>query len=333
MISLNVLVTGMNNISKKISGTPNAEGIKFVIVTLYTCVLGLLGLWCLYKYKFKLPVLETFYSNKKDNNNIDPDFVDIGKKYDLKVPDKNDQKYMETTIGNVTPTFNEYKFNKDLLTYNKLVLIRGAIDKRYDLTVHNDCDIHEKMSKNGIFAILFGSDNINNEIIKDDIAKKQMDMKKFPGKNKSAFDKWSAKIFTSMGTMGEKIFQKGQNYMNNFANAKQASIDNAKTSGQKFSDLTSYLTEKMDKYIPDKSTRQSLISETMANAKLPRPNSLVNTFQKAGNFVTKSNKIPQNTKNMVMDEISKFGQQYHQIRSGVNNILSSLSSNNNQPTP
>jgi len=60
-ILLYVLISGYNTITKEISGGDQAPKIQLGMLGIYITFFVLIGLWCLYKYKVKLPVLKAAY--------------------------------------------------------------------------------------------------------------------------------------------------------------------------------------------------------------------------------------------------------------------------------
>ena len=60
-ILLYVLISGYNTITKDISGGDQAPKIQLGMLGIYIMFFVLIGLWCLYKYKVKLPVLKAAY--------------------------------------------------------------------------------------------------------------------------------------------------------------------------------------------------------------------------------------------------------------------------------
>jgi hypothetical protein len=212
IVTVYFLYKGFKVITGKITGTPTGEGIKIVLVTIYFCIFALILLWILYKLKFKLPLLKYFYSNQKGDE-FSLDTIDEkkwggilsilpGNKCTLVKPDKNKPEYKNDI----------YQFEKDMTMYNNIHKIQAATDKRFQFNLTNPkCDIHEKKSNNGFFSILFGSDFINEAIIKDEAKKKEEYLKSNPNEKSS-----TQKFGESIGNFGDRILQKGQNYMKDF---------------------------------------------------------------------------------------------------------------------
>jgi hypothetical protein len=80
LLSIWILKEGLNKITSNIGGSKYADGLKLILITIYSCIFCLIGLWCFYKYTFKLPIMETFFSIEKD----DPE---------PKKPEETDEKY------------------------------------------------------------------------------------------------------------------------------------------------------------------------------------------------------------------------------------------------
>ncbi len=231
MIAIYYLYKGFIKITTNITGSPTADAIQLVLVTFYMCIFVLILLWCFYKYKFKLSVLEYFYSNQKDV--LTPYVIDIEKfknilrsidstktKYELQKPNDKDPVY------NIHGIFDTFRFNTDIQKYNIINKIRQADDKRFVLKKDTDCDLHERMSKNSPISILFGSDYINEEIIKEEAKKRKQYLESNPDKKyASSIDKWSKKIVGTVGEVGNNIFQLGQNYMTDLSNNSVSVMD------------------------------------------------------------------------------------------------------------
>jgi hypothetical protein len=107
LLSIYVLSRGLKTILKNITGSTQADGIKTFLFTVYMCIFVLIGLWCVYKYKFKLPIQETFFSNEKDRGK--PDVKDDDLKHKLSKPPLRTEFY-ETNNG--TTTFDNPAFMK-----------------------------------------------------------------------------------------------------------------------------------------------------------------------------------------------------------------------------
>ena len=246
-----VLYRGLNNIKNNITGTPQADGIQLFLTIIYMCIFIFIVLWCLYKYKTKLPILETFFSNKKDEE------TPI-------VPNKDSDIYK-----NLDDTFNKNKYNTDLHYYNKITKIKEGIDKRFDLLKNEECDIHERLSENTFYKIIFGSDVINKEIIKDEIHKKTEAAKNPDNHKKPSFaEKWSSKIIGTMGSIGDKMLQKGQNIMTDLSNSDITIQDKF---GRNFSKAKQSLYDAKANFNPKglMSSVGNTITKNMNNIKIP----------------------------------------------------------------
>lgn len=243
-----ILYRGLKSIQSNITGNPQADGIQLFLTTIYMCIFIFIVLWCLYKYKQKLPILETFYSNKKDPSTPTP-------------PLPNKENYRNPKDNTI---FSQYF--TDMNFYNRINNIKEAPDKRFTLLQKTDCDIHEKLSENKFFNIIRGSDSINKEIIKDEIQKKN-DNAKNP-KKQSFAEKWSNKIVGTMGSIGDKMLQKGQNIMTGLSDNYINKIDNLKDKAKmNFANTKEFLKNPMDN--SKIKELASLGANTFKNAKIP----------------------------------------------------------------
>ena len=228
ILSLYILKKGLHNITSKIGGSKYAEGIKLFLIIIYSCIFALIGLWCLYKFKFKLPILETFFSREKD----DPPPVQPPERRATFTPEQNALYTLRTSSGKVV--FNEHKYRNDVYTYKKYQKIKAAQDRRFTLVKNKNCDSYEILSENKAFKLFFGSDMLNAIMIKEEIDKKKKLTKE--NKDKPSFvEHWSGKMFNTMGSVGDKLLQKGQNIMENLENKKKSNgpslLDNIKNIG------------------------------------------------------------------------------------------------------
>lgn len=105
LLSIYVLSRGLSTILKNITGNSTADGIKTFLFTVYMCIFVLIGLWCVYKYKFKFPIQETFFSNEKDRGTEKAKYDDLRDKLN-KPPLRTD--FYKTKNG--TTTFNSDDF-------------------------------------------------------------------------------------------------------------------------------------------------------------------------------------------------------------------------------
>lgn len=98
IISIYVLLTGLKNITSNItnSGDGNyAEAIKIVLTPIYVALMVLIGIWCMYKFKFKIPVMSLSYNKKHIVDNAKDKRVDA--KQCALHTDKNDPlNFMDT---------------------------------------------------------------------------------------------------------------------------------------------------------------------------------------------------------------------------------------------
>ena len=224
LLTVWMLSKGLNKITGSIGGSKYADGLRLFLIVVYACIFCLIGLWCFYKYRFKLPIMETFFSNQKD----DPE---------PKKPNETDAIYKLKTgekdgpidnYGNLTKVpvyiFNKPLYLRDMNLYKKYGKIKNAQDKRFTLEKRTNCDTYEILTENKPLRIILGSDILNKIMIKEELEKK----KKLAEENKdkpSFTDKMSSKIFGTMGSIGDRILQNGQNMMENLERSKEAEAD------------------------------------------------------------------------------------------------------------
>lgn len=244
LLTVWILSEGYKKITGSIGGSKYADGLRLFLIVIYSCIFCLIGLWCFYKYKFKLPIMETFFSNLKDDPDppqkppVDPKKIDgmldedIKKNYEKtynKYILKTGQKIIKDNHGNDIKQdiniFNKPKYQKDMNLYKKYIKIKAAQDKRFVLEKKTNCDTYEILTENKPLRIILGSDILNNIMIKEEIEKKKKLAEENKGKP-SFTDEWSGKIFGTMGNIGDRILQKGQNMMDNLESSnKKASTD------------------------------------------------------------------------------------------------------------
>jgi len=252
LLSIYVLAKGLDTILKNITGSTYADGLKTFLFTFYVCIFVLIGLWCVYKYKIKFPIQETFFSNEKDRGKSDAGdgMKDPLNKPPLRTDFKTDDGLFDhnkftQAINTFVPTgpistretnyynekrsvtekdssgnrvkkniemFNEFKYLKDIKIYEKWMKIKNAKDKRFTLKKDDMCDTYEVRTENKPIRILLGSDILTKIIIKEEIEKTKTLVEE--NKSKPSFtDKWSNKIIGTMGSFGDTLLQKGQNMM------------------------------------------------------------------------------------------------------------------------
>jgi hypothetical protein len=242
LLTVWILSEGLNKIQGSIGGSKYADGLKLFLIVIYSCIFCLIGLWCFYKYKFKLPIMETFFSNLKDDPTpekppVDPEkihtmsdevikeqYETIYNKYKLKTGEKIMKDDEGNNIKQDINIFNKPKYQKDMNLYKKYIKIKQAEDKRFTLEKKTNCDTYEILTENKPLRIILGSDILNNIIIKEEIDKKKKLAEDNKGKP-SFTDEWSGKIFGTMGNIGDRILQKGQNMMDNIERSKKAEKD------------------------------------------------------------------------------------------------------------
>jgi hypothetical protein len=285
IFSLYILKKGLHNITDKIGGSTYAETIKLVLIIIYSCIFGIIGLWCLYKYKFKLPILETFFSREKD----DPPPFQPPQRTATLTEEQQKRYHVQGEDGQIV--FNEYKYGKDINIYKKYQKIKSAQDRRFTLVKNKNCDTYEILSENKAFKILFGSDLLNAIMIKEEVEKK----KKLTEDNKnkpSLVDHWSGKIFNSMGDIGDRLLQKGQNIMENLENKSSDGsklLDTVKNIGSiaisKTSDVSKTVGETLQK-INNEAVKDSTSSTHIKESIKDKMSNISNVFT---SFIPKKN--------------------------------------------
>jgi hypothetical protein len=224
LLSVWILKEGLNKITSKIGGSKYADGLKLILITIYSCIFCLIGLWCFYKYTFKLPIMETFFSREKDDPEPKkPEEND--KTYKLKTGEKDDIDTHGNKVKIPIEIFNKPKYLKDMNLYRKYWKIKDAEDRRFELIKKTNCDKYEKYSENKPFRIIFGGDILNNIVIKEDIDRKRKEAADNKGKP-SFTEKWSGKLFETMGNFGDRLLQKSQNTMENIERSYKETEDN-----------------------------------------------------------------------------------------------------------
>jgi hypothetical protein len=204
---------GLHKITGSIGGSKYAEGLKLFLITIYSCIFCLIGLWCFYKFKFKLPIMETFFSKEKD----DPEPTkptESDEIYKLKTGERAGKDEHDNPIKIPIYIFNKPKYMSDMNKYRKYFKIKNAQDKRFTLEKNSNCDTYEILTENKTLRIILGSDILNKIMIKEELEKKKKLAEDNKGKP-SFTDKLSGKIFGTMGNIGDRILQKSQNVIEN----------------------------------------------------------------------------------------------------------------------
>jgi hypothetical protein len=271
LLTFYTLSIGLIKITGSIGGSKYADGLRLFLIVIYSCIFCLIGLWCFYKYKFKLPIMETFFSNQKDDPEpkkppIDPKKIDgqpdeqikqiyetTYKAYSL----KTGEKIIKDKEGNVLKDddgndrkeditiFNRPKYLSDVNKYRKYMKIKNAQDRRFSLEKKTNCDTYEVLTENKPLRIILGSDILNNIMIKEEIEKKKKLAEDNKGKP-SFLEKMSGKVFGTMGNIGDRILQKGQNIMDDLERSDKESSANNPTLFTAMKDIGNFASEGMD---------------------------------------------------------------------------------------
>ena len=170
ILSVYVLTTGLKNITNNITDTSDtsyAETIKIVLIPVYVLFLFLIGLWCVYKYKFKLPILEMSYISRSTTKPPTFDIVEEAIKNNENIENNEIKQYILELNGD--KFVNKDKLFNDMKKYNKY---KYFIDKRINIGSCKNTDdaIKYLNTFNCILGVLFGSDYINNKIITEEIS-------------------------------------------------------------------------------------------------------------------------------------------------------------------
>jgi hypothetical protein len=188
IISIYILLTGLKNITSNIhdSGDNNYAGpIKMILIPVYILFMVLIAIWCIYRYKFKLPMMGLSYIDRSNIGMVQPpDIKDFEKLNNESLQDKYksytfEEKYKKYIYKDAN---NKYLFNKgilykDISLYNKYQKIKTVIDKR---VITNNCNIDDNNKSylpyltdiQKILCVLFGSDYINITMIEKEMGKK-----------------------------------------------------------------------------------------------------------------------------------------------------------------
>lgn len=214
IISIYILCTGLKNITNNITNSgdsSHAEMIKLFLIPIYILFMVLIVLWCLYKYKFKIPVMEMSYI---DRSNID-EFI---RKYDTKIKDfinmsdenkkikkQKDKEYEKYFLKkNGTEILNKEILYNEIKQYNKFLKIKEVVDKRVKTNgctnINPDALKYIKdFDTQSILRSIFCGDYINKEIINEE-------MKKLHETNKD-YNKMN-NLFNSLAKKGEEYTKK-----------------------------------------------------------------------------------------------------------------------------
>jgi len=219
ILSIYVLLTGLKNITSNIndSGDNNYAGpIKMVLIPVYILFMVLIAIWCIYRYKFTLPMMGLSYTDRSDIDNMvkPPDIKEfegatekLQHTYDIYIQNNtNHTKYIHK--DNDKYIFNKGLLYKDISLYNKYQKIKTVIDKRVK-TNHcsnniNKIYIQYLTDIKKILCVLFGSDYINIEMIKDEMIKKSSER---------------TKEYNYMNDFFHLLTKKGEDYTNKMDNA------------------------------------------------------------------------------------------------------------------
>lgn len=193
IISVYVLLTGLKNITSNItnSGDGNyAEQIKMVLIPTYATLIVLIALWCVHKYKFKIPMMSSSYNKDKITNQMNDKRVDA----------------------------------------------KGCTN--YDTTAENNpLNFMDTFSVKCIIGTLFGSDYINNLIIKQEMHEKNKPTKESKYMN-DLFDLLARKGDDYIKKMDESVtnLSKNTELKKNISNGMTNLATNLKGYGTRFSD-------------------------------------------------------------------------------------------------
>lgn len=228
IISMYILLTGLKNITSNIndSGDNNHAGlIKLVLIPAYILFMVLIAMWCIYRYKFKLPMLGLSYV---DRSNIDmvppPDMKDFERSNGESLEDKykgyaSEEKYKKYIHkdANDKHTFNKSALYKDISLYNKCQKIKTVIDKR---VITNNCNnvadnkhLQYLTNINKILCVLFGGDYINITMIEKEMGKKSDER---------------TKEYNYMNDLFHLLTKKGEDYANKMDDVITNLSNNAK---------------------------------------------------------------------------------------------------------
>jgi hypothetical protein len=224
LLTIWTMSKGLTKITDSIHGS-NADGLRLFLITIYSCIFCLIGLWCFYKFKIKLPIMETFYSKERDDTSPPSKPDEKHDIYKVKTGEKDGVDEYGNAVKIPIEIFNKSKYLKDMNNYKKYLKIKAAPDKRFTLERKTNCDTYEILTENKPFRIILGSDILNKIMIKEEIEKK----KKLTEENKdkpSFSEKWSGKILGTIGNFGDRLLQKGQNIMESIERSKEDEKDN-----------------------------------------------------------------------------------------------------------
>jgi hypothetical protein len=220
ILSIYVLLTGLKNITSNIhdSGDNNYAGpIKMILIPVYILFMMLIALWCIYRYKFKLPMMGLSYIDRSNIDMVPPPDIKEFENTSNETLYNNDKykKYIQKDENNKY-IFNKGLLYKDISLYNKYQKIKTVIDKR---VITNPCNIDSKTylpyltDIKKILCVLFGSDYINIEMIKDEMLKKSNER---------------TKEYNYINDFFHLLTKKGEDYTNKMDNAITSLSDNTK---------------------------------------------------------------------------------------------------------
>ena len=254
ILSIYVLLTGLKNITSNIhdSGDNNYAGpIKMFLIPVYILFMVLIAIWCIYRYKFNLPMMGLSYIDRSNINMDEPppitDFAKYKPEDSQHLQDNlQDNKYRKYYYKDDN---NKYIFNKGLLykdisLYNKYQKIKTVIDKRVRTNPCNNIDngpLKYLTDIKKILCVLFASDYINIEMIKNEMEYKQDER---------------TKEYNYVNDLFHLLTKKGEDYTNKMDNAitnlsKNSKIkdvinkENLKQITNSFSNITNNVTKEI----------------------------------------------------------------------------------------
>jgi hypothetical protein len=230
ILSIYILLTGLKNITSNIhdSGDNNYAGpIKMILIPVYILFMVLIAIWCIYRYKFKLPMMGLSYIDRSNIGMVPPPDIkefeklnnneSLQQKYQVYTSEEKYKKYIYVEKGKDGQTdkylFNKALLYKDISVYNKYQKIKTVIDKRVKTNI---CSIVETLENNdnkylkyltdinNILRVIFGGDYINIRIIETEMGKKQNER---------------TKEYNYINDLFDILTKKGEHYTNKMDNA------------------------------------------------------------------------------------------------------------------
>lgn len=229
ILSIYILFTGLKNITSNIhdSGDNNYAGpIKMILIPVYILFMVLIAIWCIYRYKFKLPMMGLSYIDRSNIGMVPPPDIkefeklnnneSLQEKYQGYTFEEKYKKYIYVEKGKGKETdkylFNKALLYKDISVYNKYQKIKTVIDKRVKTNICSIVETPENNDNkylkyltdiNNILRVLFGSDYINIEMIKKEMEKKSDER---------------TKEYNYMNDLFDILTKKGEDYTNKIDN-------------------------------------------------------------------------------------------------------------------